>query len=195
MLSPMRAAECLDGVAGKMGVPSGRLDLRVSQQFADHGQALAERQRAGSKRVAEVMNSHPVESGAGSDTPPGVLQVGEVPARLTAQDYPWIVLITGQGGQQPHGGGRQRNRSPASLGVGQLQLTRIEINVLPAQLLDLRKPAAGQHQETNRGYRRAGFRPVLQNLVEDPAQPLELLYTQEPLALLLLVALDVQAGV
>ena len=27
----------LDGVAGKMGVTGGRLDLRVSQQFADHG--------------------------------------------------------------------------------------------------------------------------------------------------------------
>ena len=37
---------CLDGVTGKMGVPSGRLDLRVSEQFADHGQALAERQRS-----------------------------------------------------------------------------------------------------------------------------------------------------
>ena len=91
--------------------------------------------------------------------------------------------------------GRQRNRSPASLGVGQLQLTRIEINVLPAQLLDHRKPAAGQHQETNRGYRRAGFRPVLQYLVENLAKPGELLRAQESFTLLLLVALDVQAGV
>ena len=37
---------CLDGVAGKMGITSRRLDLRVSEQFADHGQALAERQRS-----------------------------------------------------------------------------------------------------------------------------------------------------
>ena len=58
---------CLDGVAGEMGVSGGRLDLRVSQQFSYHGQALAERQRTGSKRMAEVVNSHPVESGAGSD--------------------------------------------------------------------------------------------------------------------------------
>ena len=61
-----------------MGVPSGRLDLRVSQQFADHGQALAERQRAGSERVAEVVNAHVVEPSASPDTPPGVMQVGEV---------------------------------------------------------------------------------------------------------------------
>ena len=58
MLSPMRAADALTVVAGKMGVSSGRLDLRVSQQFADHGQALAERQRAGSERMAEVVNAH-----------------------------------------------------------------------------------------------------------------------------------------
>ena len=101
---------------GKMGVTGGRLDLRVSQQFADHGQALAERQRAGSERVTEVVNSHPVESGAGSDTPPGVLQVGEVPALFAARDHPRIVLIAGQGGQQPHGGGNKRNCSPANLG-------------------------------------------------------------------------------
>ena len=43
-------------------------------------------------------------------------------------NHPRVVVITGQGGRQPNGGGRQRNRSPASLGVGQLQLTRIEIN-------------------------------------------------------------------
>ena len=40
-----------------MGVAGGRLDLRVSQQFADHGQALAERECAGSERMAEVVNS------------------------------------------------------------------------------------------------------------------------------------------
>ena len=100
-----------------MGVAGGRLDLRVSQQFSYHGQALAERQRAGSERMAEVVNSHPVESGAGSDTPPGVLQVGEVQARLAARDHPRIVLIAGQGGQQPYSGGRKRDRPPAGLGV------------------------------------------------------------------------------
>ena len=103
MLSPMRAADALTVVAGEMGVSRGRLDLRVSQQFTDHRQALAERQRAGSERVTEVVNSHPVESGAGSDTPPGVLQVGEVPTRLAARNHPGVVLIAGQGGQQPHG--------------------------------------------------------------------------------------------
>ena len=134
------------------------------------------------------------KSGASTDAPPRVLQVSEVPARFAARDNPRIVLFTGQGGQQPYGGGCQGNRSPPSLGVREPKLSRVEIDMLPAQLLDLREPAAGQHQETDRGYRRAGFRPVLQNLVEDPAEPLEFLYTQEPLAHLLLVALDVQAG-
>ena len=65
--------------------------------------------------MTEVVNFHPVESGAGSDTPPGVLQVGEVPALFAAGDHPRIVLIAGQGDQQPYGGGRKRNCSPASL--------------------------------------------------------------------------------
>ena len=145
--------------------------------------------------MAEVVNSHPVESGAGSDTLPGMLQVSEVPARFAACDHPRIVLIVGQGVQQPHRRGRKRNRSATSLGVGQLQLTHIEIDMVPAQLLDLRQSAAGQHQETDCGYRRAGLRSVPQNLVENLAKPGELLRAQESFTLLLLVALDVQAGV
>ena len=38
----------------------------------------------------------PSESRASPDTPPGVLQVGEVPALFAARDHPRIVLITGQ---------------------------------------------------------------------------------------------------
>ena len=60
--------------------------------------------------------------------PPRVLQVSEVPARFAARDHPRIVLITGQGGQQPYRRGRQGNRSPPSLGVGQPQLARIEFD-------------------------------------------------------------------
>ena len=83
--------------------------------------------------MAEVVNSHPVESGAGSDTPPGVLQVGEVPARLAARDHTRIVLIAGQGGQQPYGGGRKRDRPPAGLGVWEPKLACVEIDMLPAE--------------------------------------------------------------
>ena len=78
--------------------------------------------------MAEVVNAHVVESGASTDAPPRVLQVSEVPARFAARDHPRIVLITGQGGQQPYRGGRQGNRSPPSLGVGQPQLARIEFD-------------------------------------------------------------------
>ena len=42
--------------------------------------------------MAEVVNAHVVESGAGSDTPPGVLQVSEVPARFAARDHPRTLL-------------------------------------------------------------------------------------------------------
>ena len=36
----------LDGIAGEMGIAGGRLDLGVSQELADHCQALTESQSA-----------------------------------------------------------------------------------------------------------------------------------------------------
>ena len=59
------------------------------------GQILTERRRTGREGVTELVNSHPVESGAGSDTPPGVLRIGEAPALFAARDHPRIVLIAG----------------------------------------------------------------------------------------------------
>ena len=55
MLSPMRGGGSLDGVAGEMGVAGRRLNLRVAQQFPDHRQPLAERQRARGKAVPYIL--------------------------------------------------------------------------------------------------------------------------------------------
>ena len=68
--------------------------------------------------MAEVMDSYIVEPGALPDAPPRVLEIGEVRARLAACYHPGIVVVAGQGGQQPHRRGCQWHRSPASLGVG-----------------------------------------------------------------------------
>ena len=45
----------LDRVTGKASVPNGSLHLRVTQQFADHREALAERQRPRSMQVLQVV--------------------------------------------------------------------------------------------------------------------------------------------
>ena len=58
----------------------------------------------------------------------------------------------------------------------------------------LHSTAAGEHQETDCRRRRTGLRTVLQNLVEDPPEPVELVGGQEPLALLLAETLDAQTG-
>ena len=65
---------------------------------------------------------------------PGMLQVGQVRARLAARDHPGIVRVAGQGGQQPRGRWRRRHRSPADFAVGKSQFAGVEINVLPVQL-------------------------------------------------------------
>ena len=64
----------LDGIPGKVGVPGGRLHLRVTQQFPDHGQAFAQGQRPGSIRMAEVVNSPLFQSGAPTDAAPRMLK-------------------------------------------------------------------------------------------------------------------------
>ena len=145
--------------------------------------------------MPEIMNAHVVETGARPDAPPRMLEVGEMGTGLPARDHPGIVLVARQGFQQSHRRWRQRNRPAARLRVGQVQLAGFEVDVLPAQLLDFREPAAGEHQQADRRDRRAGLRAVLEDVVENLAEALELLGAQEPLPLFLLEPLDVQAGV
>ena len=56
-----------------MRVPRGRLNLRVTEQFPDHREALSQGQRPRSIRMPEVMNSHIVQLGARADAAPGPL--------------------------------------------------------------------------------------------------------------------------
>ena len=91
--------------------------------------------------MTEVMDSHIVELGPRPDAAPGVLKVGQMAARFSAGDHPRVLLVTGQALQQPHRRRRQRHRPTASLGVGKVQLPRLQVDMLPPQLLDLRQPA------------------------------------------------------
>ena len=59
-----------------MSIPRRGLNLVVAEELADHGQALAERQRMRSIGVPEVVNAHVLKLRAISDAPPRPLQVG-----------------------------------------------------------------------------------------------------------------------
>ena len=67
----------------------------MTEQLADHGQALAERQGSAGKGVAEVMDPHVVEFGPRPDAPAGVLKVGQVAARFTVGQ---LVSCSARGG-------------------------------------------------------------------------------------------------
>ena len=59
-----------------MGVPGGRLNLRVPEQFSDHRQPFADEQSAGRERVAEVVNAYVVQFRSFPDTTPRMLKIG-----------------------------------------------------------------------------------------------------------------------
>ena len=71
-----------DGVAGEVGVAGGGLDLGVAQQLRDHRQALAEGKGAARVGVAQVVDAHVVEAGAGAHAAPRLEDAGETLARL-----------------------------------------------------------------------------------------------------------------
>ena len=50
----------------------------MTEQLADHREALADRQGSGSKAVTRIMNSDILQSGARTDAAPGLLQIGKV---------------------------------------------------------------------------------------------------------------------
>ena len=84
---------CLDGVSGEMGVSGGRLDLRVSEQFSYHGQALAERQRAGSERLTDVVNVYVVQSGLDEDALPDCRPCARPAMTVTASVFAGLSLL------------------------------------------------------------------------------------------------------
>ena len=63
----------------------------MAQELADHGEALAGGERAARVGVAEVVDAHVVEAGAGAEAVPLGGDGGEMGARLLADDDPGVV--------------------------------------------------------------------------------------------------------
>ena len=75
-----------------MRVPCRRLNLRMSEQLSDHRQSLTRRNGNRCERVPQVMDADVLETGAGSDTLPEWLEVGEPSIRFRSHDHPRVLL-------------------------------------------------------------------------------------------------------
>ena len=115
----------LDGIAGKMRIPGCGLHLCVTEQLADHREALAQGQRSGRITVPEIMDPHVLQLGASPDAAPRLLQIGDVGTWQPAADDPGIALLAGQVRQYRAGLWPERHHPPASLRVGQLLSRRL----------------------------------------------------------------------
>ena len=75
-----------------MRIPRRRLNLRMSEQFADHWQSLTGGDGSRRERVPQIVDANVLEPGAGSDTLPEWLQVRKPRARFRPHDHPRISL-------------------------------------------------------------------------------------------------------
>ena len=132
--------------------------------------------------MSDVMDAHVMERGPPADGLPRPVDVGHVSARLGSQNDPWIAGPARQGLEDANGRRREVNRAGASPPVGEMNLGRVEIDMLPAQGQDFASRAAGEHQQTDRRHGAGGNAAALaRNLVQHLPQPGELGVAQEAL--------------
>ena len=91
-----------------MGVARRGLDLRVAQELADHRQALTRRDSRRRKGVTQVVDTHVLEAGAGTDALPERLKVTDRLARQGADDDPRVAVDALGVAQQFDGGLAER---------------------------------------------------------------------------------------
>ncbi len=162
-----------------MSVSGRRLNLGVAQQFADHGKSLASSHCGGGKGVAQVMDTHVLQSGPRSHTLPEWLEVAEPLSFQCASDDPWVV-------RDPFGGFEQINRWLAEmdhfgtrLGIGQAEDFLGQVNVLPLQGHDLIQAAACEDQQSCRQDRGGQFNAFAFHLPQHLANATKLCRAEE----------------
>ena len=165
-----------------MGITGGRLHLAVTEELADHRQALAEGERPRGVGVAQVVNAHVFQLGLLANYPPRCVQVAQAGTGAAPEDHPRVVGLPGQLGQDLPCRRRQRHRARAGLGIAQAKLVVFEVDVFPAQRQDFVAPAAGQHQQPEPRGCRGRDPAVALELVEHSPQSREFLLRQEALA-------------
>jgi len=68
------------------------LHLRVAKEFADHRQALPRRDGGRREGVAQVVDAHVLDAGAGADAPPERLEIAQALAGQSASDDPQVAV-------------------------------------------------------------------------------------------------------
>ena len=91
-----------------MGISRRGLDLRVSEQLADHRQALTRGDGRGGEGVAQVVDTHVLDPGAGADALPERLEIAQRLARQGAGDDPRVAVDALGVAQQFDGGLAER---------------------------------------------------------------------------------------
>ena len=176
-------------IAGEMRVTRGRGHHPVAEQIADHRQALAEREGAGSERMPQVMQADVFEPRVLAHPVPGVVEVDQAGALLPAREHPRIAGRAGEAVEHSRDGGGQRHHPRTGLRIREPHLAGVEIQVVPAKPEDFVAPASGQHEEADGGRRMGRGEPLGGSRPERLAEPEELLAGEEPLVLL-----DPEAG-
>ena len=82
-------------VPGKVGVPRGRLYLRVTEELTDHRQALPEGERPRGEAVSQVMQADVFEPGLLADDLPRCVQRAQAGAGHAAGKHPIATLACG----------------------------------------------------------------------------------------------------
>ena len=131
--------------------------FRMSQDLADHRQALTKRQGPAGEGVAQVMDPHARQAGPLANALPRVLNTDKMGAPLPAGNDPWIAPFAREGGQEPHCCRRQRYGAAAGFRIRQFQFACAQVDMRPAQGQYFRQSAARQHQQPDRRQPR-GFR-------------------------------------
>ena len=101
--------------------------------------------------MAEVVDAHVVEAGAGAEAVPLGGDGGEMGARLLADDDPGVGGHAADACQHRFRRGCQRHHAGARLAVAQPKLACGAVHIVPAEREDLVQPAAGEHEEAERG--------------------------------------------
>ena len=79
--------------------------------------------------MPQIVEANIVKSGTIPDSTPGVVQVREMRPGVLPRDDPGVVVIAGQGGEHVDGCRGEGDDVSTGLGVGQVQLTSVEIDM------------------------------------------------------------------
>ena len=95
------------------------------------------------------MDTHVVDASAMADSLPELLDFFSIGARDLTADYPWVVWLSFEIGEQVEGRGPKMNYPGSGLGIGEPQATILYIDLGPFERHDLVQAAAGKDEEAN----------------------------------------------